>query len=110
MHTKDSLLNGGSQGEPVEKAVEALPGPDALLLPEPLCAFQPKPKQRIDVRCLHSKMSVWQHNMELSTLMSDACTAQQRDVTVHSQWEGELGSTWHSSVQRCLTLLLLFAF
>ena len=54
MHTKYSLLNGGSQGEPVEEAVEAFPGPSALLLSQPLCAFQPEPKQRIDVRCLQS--------------------------------------------------------
>lgn len=33
MHAEDSLLNGGSKGQPVEEAVEALPGPQALLLP-----------------------------------------------------------------------------
>ena len=54
MHAEDPLLNGGSQGQPVEEAVEALPGPHALLLPQPLCALQPEPKQCIDVRRLHS--------------------------------------------------------
>ena len=33
MHAKDSILYGSSKGQPVEEAVEALPGPDALLLP-----------------------------------------------------------------------------
>lgn len=33
MHTEDPVFYGGSQGQPVEEAVEALPGPDALLLP-----------------------------------------------------------------------------
>ena len=61
MHAQDSLLDGGSQGEPVEEAVEALPSPDALLLSQPLCALQPEPKQRIDVRCLHSTASAPQH-------------------------------------------------
>ena len=74
MHTEDSLLNGGSQGQPVEEAIEALPGPDALLLSQSLCALQPEPKQRIDVRCLHSTASVRQHRVGLIVLMSDACT------------------------------------
>ena len=54
VHAEDSLLNGGGQGQPVEEAVEALPGPQALLLPQPLRALQPEAKQRIDVRCLHT--------------------------------------------------------
>lgn len=33
MHAEDSLLNGGGKGQPIEEAVEAFPGPEALLLP-----------------------------------------------------------------------------
>ena len=81
MHTKDSLLYGGSHGKPVEEAVEALPGPDALLLSQPLCALQPEPKQRIDVRCLHSTTSVRQHRMDLSALITAARTALLQDCS-----------------------------
>lgn len=73
MHAEDPLLNGGSQGQPVEEAVEALPGPDALLLPQPLCALQPEAKQCIDVRCLHSisnTVSMLQHGIEASQWVS----------------------------------------
>lgn len=56
MHAEDSLFNGGSQGQPVEETVEALPGPKALLLSQPLSALQPKPKQCVDVSRLRNTL------------------------------------------------------
>ena len=54
MHAEDAFLDGGSQGEPVEAVVEAGPGHDASLVPQPLYALYPKAEQRIDVCCLHA--------------------------------------------------------
>lgn len=114
MHTEDSLLNGGSQGEPVEEAVEALPGPDALLLSQSLCTLQPKPKQRIDVRCLHSTDSVRQHKWGSLLLVSDACTAllhshspRERQCSVLDVSQGKLEYASRSFVYSCLTSFLM---
>lgn len=49
MHAEDALLNGGGQGQPVEAVVEAGPGHDASLVPQPLYALYPEAKQGIDV-------------------------------------------------------------
>lgn len=54
MHADDAVLDEGCKGQPVEEAVQALPGPQPLLVPHALYALQPKPKERIDVRCLYA--------------------------------------------------------
>ena len=56
MHADDAVLNQGGQGKPVEEAVEAIPGPDALLITQPFHALQPKAEQGVDVRGLHQGM------------------------------------------------------
>ena len=54
MHADDAILYEGGQGQPVEEGVDALPGPQALLVAHALYALQPEPKQRVDVRRLRS--------------------------------------------------------
>ena len=49
MHADDAVLDEGSQGEPVEQGVDALPGPEALLVAHALYALQAEPEQRVDV-------------------------------------------------------------
>ena len=62
MHADDAVLDEGGQGEPVEEGVDALPGPEALLVAHALYALQPEPEQRVDVRRLHAQ------HMAVSTL------------------------------------------
>lgn len=77
MAAQNSVFNGGSQGKPVEKAVQALPRPNAILLPQPFCALQPEAKQSINVRGLHTLRKDYQWlsscslQVELLRLMAD---------------------------------------
>ena len=54
VHADDAVLDERGQGEPVEERVEARPGPDALLVAQPLYALQPEAEQRVDVRRLRA--------------------------------------------------------
>ena len=63
MHADDAVLDEGGQGEPVEEGVDALPGPEPLLVAHALYTLQPEAKQRVDVRGLHT----W-HAVKISNL------------------------------------------
>ena len=52
MHADDAVLYERGQGQPIEERIDALPGPQPLLVPHALYALQPESKQRIDVRGL----------------------------------------------------------
>ena len=52
VHADDAVLDERGQGEPVEEGVEPRPGPDALLVAQPLYALQPEAEQRVYVRRL----------------------------------------------------------
>ena len=52
MHADNAVFNESSQREPVEEGVDALPGPEALLVAHALYALQPEPEESIDVRRL----------------------------------------------------------
>ena len=49
MHADNAVLYQRGQGQPVEEGVDALPGPEPLLVAHALDALQPEPKQRVDV-------------------------------------------------------------
>ncbi len=55
MHADNAVFNESSQREPVEEGVDALPGPEALLVAHALYALQPEPEESIDVRRLHER-------------------------------------------------------
>ena len=61
VHADDAVLYEGCQGQPIEEAVQALPGPQPLLFSHALYALQPEPKKRIDVRSLsaHTTLEGW---------------------------------------------------
>lgn len=52
VHADDAVLYERGQGQPIEERIDALPGPQPLLVPHALYALQPESKQRIDVRGL----------------------------------------------------------
>jgi hypothetical protein len=49
VHAQYLPLNQRRQRQPVEQRVDALPHPDAVLVPQPLQALEAEPEQRIDV-------------------------------------------------------------
>ena len=49
VHADDAVLYQRGQGQPVEEGVDALPGPEALLVAHALDALQPEPEERIDI-------------------------------------------------------------
>jgi hypothetical protein len=49
VHAEDLVLDAGSQRQPVEKRIQARPGPDAVRIAQPLDALDAEPEKRVDV-------------------------------------------------------------
>lgn len=86
MHADDAVLYEGGQGQPVEEGVDALPSPQALLVAHALYALQPEPKQRVDVRRLHSMGTLTTMAPGVDIIFAQASCRQDALVQSHSRY------------------------